>query len=612
MIDSITRITLNLQETNTMVSIRAKRGDTGRKLLIHLSDGSIPYHISDECYATFTAKKADGTKINNPCSIENNVIIYEFTEQTCTAVGTMKAEIRLYGSDDKMITSACFLVNVYDTVFRDGDEVDSESEMNTLDDLILRANAFLNETGKLLRWQGNWDSETEYEANDLVLHEEVLYVAEEAIAAGTVPGSEEITAWVPIAGMGTGSGGEVVGIASVTQTTTTSISEGVNVVTVTLTDGTESKIQIRNGRAGVSIQGPAGPAGPAGPIGPIGFRGPTGATGPQGPAGPAGEDYVLTDDDKAEIAEMAAEMVEVPDSGGNVENGEDGFSPIAKVEQTATGAVISITDKGGTTTATITNGKDGKDGADGQPGKDGSDGAPGEKGDKGDKGDPGEPGQKGEQGEQGIPGEKGDKGDTGAKGDKGDPGNSGVYILADGETVEDAPADANVIIDPNGSSDSSGSGDYEVGTGGSASQPSSGAVAGVNGVESWTLAKTVTTTEDALSVKIDLDDKYNEVFVYTQLAARVKLKAQIACLTHFGEKRCELSPVVNASEQVYNILAINPLPHETSVGFIAGGGNVLSKVIQAKYATTGSYVELISYDNTTVIAANSVIEVYVR
>ena len=317
MIDSITRITLNLQETNTMVSIRAKRGDTGRKLLIHLSDGSIPYHISDDCYATFTAKKPDGTKINNACTIENNVIEYEFTDQTCTAVGTMKAEIRLYGADDKMITSACFLVNVYDTVFRDGDEVDSEGEMNTLDDLILRANAFLNETGKLLRWQGNWDSETEYETNDLVLHEEVLYVAEEAIAAGTAPGSEEVTAWVPIAGMGTGSGGEVVGIASVKQTIKTSTSGGLNVVTVTLTDGTESEIAIRNGHPGASIQGPQGPMGPQGIRGPMG---PTGATGPQGPAGPAGGDYVLTPADKEEIAEMAADLVEVPEhSGGNVD-----------------------------------------------------------------------------------------------------------------------------------------------------------------------------------------------------------------------------------------------------------------------------------------------------
>ena len=42
MIDSVMRITLNLQETNTLISLKAKRGDTGRKLLIHLTDGSIP------------------------------------------------------------------------------------------------------------------------------------------------------------------------------------------------------------------------------------------------------------------------------------------------------------------------------------------------------------------------------------------------------------------------------------------------------------------------------------------------------------------------------------------------------------------------------------------
>lgn len=43
------------------------------------------------------------------------------------------------------------------------------------------------------------------------------------------------------------------------------------------------------------------------------------------------------------------------------EKGDDGgFSPTAKVEQTADGAVITITDKSGTTTATVTDGKDGK------------------------------------------------------------------------------------------------------------------------------------------------------------------------------------------------------------------------------------------------------------
>jgi hypothetical protein len=60
------------------------------------------------------------------------------------------------------------------------------------------------------------------------------------------------------------------------------------------------------------------------------------------------------------------------------EKGDDGgFSPTAKVEQTADGAVITITDKSGTTTATVTNGKDGKDGKNGTNGTDGTDGTDG-------------------------------------------------------------------------------------------------------------------------------------------------------------------------------------------------------------------------------------------
>lgn len=55
------------------------------------------------------------------------------------------------------------------------------------------------------------------------------------------------------------------------------------------------------------------------------------------------------------------------------EKGDDGgVSPTAKVEQTADGAVITITDKSGTTTATVTDGKDGKNGTNGTDGTDGT------------------------------------------------------------------------------------------------------------------------------------------------------------------------------------------------------------------------------------------------
>lgn len=52
--------------------------------------------------------------------------------------------------------------------------------------------------------------------------------------------------------------------------------------------------------------------------------------------GKDGQDYVLTHDDKTEIAEMAAELVEVPDSGGNVDVTIDGETLVIAENSTAT------------------------------------------------------------------------------------------------------------------------------------------------------------------------------------------------------------------------------------------------------------------------------------
>lgn len=79
----------------------------------------------------------------------------------------------------------------------------------------------------------------------------------------------------------------------------------------------------RGERGPQGIQGPQGEKGATGAQGPQGPTGATGATGATGPQGPAGQD------------------------------GTDGFSPIATVTQEGLNAEISITDKDGTTTATV-------------------------------------------------------------------------------------------------------------------------------------------------------------------------------------------------------------------------------------------------------------------
>ena len=83
------------------------------------------------------------------------------------------------------------------------------------------------------------------------------------------------------------------------------------------------------------------------------------------------------------LAELKGEDGAPGTPGKDGTNGQDGYSPSASVSETDTGATITITDKTGTTTAEIKNGKDGKDGAPGKDGTNGADGSPGAKGDTG-------------------------------------------------------------------------------------------------------------------------------------------------------------------------------------------------------------------------------------
>ena len=90
-------------------------------------------------------------------------------------------------------------------------------------------------------------------------------------------------------------------------------------------------------------------------------------------------DEQLTDVVKANVKQTdTGATIEVTDKSGtttayitngkNGTNGSDGFSPSANVAQTETGATITITDKTGTTTAEVKNGKDGKKGDTGPAG----------------------------------------------------------------------------------------------------------------------------------------------------------------------------------------------------------------------------------------------------
>ena len=81
-------------------------------------------------------------------------------------------------------------------------------------------------------------------------------------------------------------GDDGIGIKSVVQTTTSTADKGTNVITVTKTDGSTSTFKVFNGSKGsTGKQGPQGETGPQGEQGPKGDKGDTGEQGPKGTAG---------------------------------------------------------------------------------------------------------------------------------------------------------------------------------------------------------------------------------------------------------------------------------------------------------------------------------------
>lgn len=129
-------ITLALGQSPARRLVTVKRYDSHVTLRMRLVYGGKPYKVTEDCHGVFTARKPDGTVIYNSCSREGNVFLYHLTPQTTAAAGQLRCELKLYGPEEALLTSAAFLMEVEDTVYSGDEELASSREAEALTQLV--------------------------------------------------------------------------------------------------------------------------------------------------------------------------------------------------------------------------------------------------------------------------------------------------------------------------------------------------------------------------------------------------------------------------------------------------------------------------------------------
>ena len=134
--NSIHRISLDVHDTGSQVSISAKKGDTARSLHITLTENGKPYRIAEGCSAVFYMKKpadinGDRATVYNDCNIEGNLICYDILSANTENVGVADCEVTLIGKDGRVITSPHFTIVIDETLINE-DAVVGTNEFSAL------------------------------------------------------------------------------------------------------------------------------------------------------------------------------------------------------------------------------------------------------------------------------------------------------------------------------------------------------------------------------------------------------------------------------------------------------------------------------------------------
>lgn len=151
------RVLLDMFDTLSQTTIKAKKLDSACKIHITLAKNGKIFNIGEGCRATFNAKKSDGNFIYDNCTIEGDTIVYDFASsidengacQVSAVEGNVDCEVTLYNAQGEQLTSPRFTLFI-DSVIYNGEEIISSPESDVLKGLINDAKDTIGELEDLI------------------------------------------------------------------------------------------------------------------------------------------------------------------------------------------------------------------------------------------------------------------------------------------------------------------------------------------------------------------------------------------------------------------------------------------------------------------------------
>lgn len=126
-------ITVDLYRPYPLVIMNAKQGDTARGAIVTLTAGGSIMEPTTEQVRIY-AKKPDGTKVYNDCTIQGGKVKIAFTNQLLAVAGTLPVELEMMSGND-ILSTPIFVIQVLPTNI-DSSAIESSDEFTALEDAL--------------------------------------------------------------------------------------------------------------------------------------------------------------------------------------------------------------------------------------------------------------------------------------------------------------------------------------------------------------------------------------------------------------------------------------------------------------------------------------------